>query len=197
MHFRVLFVSVALALPLSALADDHQHSLGAHVHGLGTLNIALENQRLELQLTSPAMNIVGFEYQPTTAADLQSIKAAQSNLSHAAELFVLSPAAQCRLTSVSIDNPLLTESDTHAYEHEHEHEHEHESQPAAQIAEHQHSDISAHYQYHCAKPAQLNSIDLAGLFKQFSQTEKIQVQLIAGDHQQGAELSANNTLLSW
>lgn len=193
MHFRVLFASVALALPLSALADDHQHSLGAHVHGLGTLNIALENQRLELQLTSPAMNIVGFEYQPTTAADLQSIKAAQSNLSHAAELFVLSPAAQCRLTSVSIDNPLLTESDTHA----HEHEHEHESQPAAQIAEHQHSDISAHYQYHCAKPARLNSIDLTGLFKQFSQTEKIQVQLIAGDHQQGAELSAKNTLLSW
>lgn len=195
MYFRVLFASVALALPLSALADDHQHSLGAHVHGLGTLNIALENQRLELQLTSPAMNIVGFEYQPTTAADLQSIKAAQSNLSHAAELFVLSPAAQCHLTSVSIDNPLLTESDTHA--HEHEHEHEHESQPAAQIAEHQHSDISAHYQYHCAKPARLNSIDLAGLFKQFSQTEKIQVQLIAGDHQQGAELSAQNTLLSW
>lgn len=195
MHFRVLLASVALALPLSALADDHQHSLGAHVHGLGTLNIALENQRLELQLTSPAMNIVGFEYQPTTAADLQSIKAAQSNLSHAAELFVLSPAAQCRLTSVSIDNPLLTESDTHA--HEHEHEHEHESQPAAQIAEHQHSDISAHYQYHCAKPARLNSIDLTGLFKQFSQTEKIQVQLIAGDHQQGAELSAKNTLLSW
>ena len=189
MHFRVLFASVALALPLSALADDHQHSLGAHVHGLGTLNIALENQRLELQLTSPAMNIVGFEYQPTTAADLQSVKAAQSNLNHAAELFVLSPAAQCRLTSVSIDNPLLTESDTH--------EHEHESQPAAQIAEHQHSDISAHYQYHCAKPARLNSIDLTGLFKQFSQTEKIQVQLIAGDHQQGAELSAQNTLLSW
>lgn len=195
MHFRVLFASVVLALPLSTLADDHQHSLGAHVHGLGTLNIALENQRLELQLTSPAMNIVGFEYQPTTAADLQSIKAAQSNLSHAAELFVLSSAAQCRLTSVSIDNPLLTESDTHA--HEHEHEHEHESQPAAQIAEHQHSDISAHYQYHCAKPARLNSIDLTGLFKLFSQTEKIQVQLIAGDHQQGAELSAQNTLLSW
>ena len=191
MHFRVLFASVALALPLSALADDHQHSLGAHVHGLATLNIALENQRLELQLTSPAMNIVGFEYQPTTAADLQSIKAAQDTLNHAAELFVLSPTAQCRLTSVKIDNPLLTESD------DHDHDHDHESQHEAHNAEHQHSDISAHYQYRCAKPARLNSIDLAGLFKQFSQTEKIQVQLIAGDHQQGAELSANNTLLSW
>ena len=80
---------------------------------------------------------------------------------------------------------------------DHDHDHDHESQPAAEIAEHQHNDISAHYQYHCATPAQLNSIDLAGLFKLFTQTEKIQVQLIVGDHQQGAELSAKNTSLSW
>jgi len=84
-----------------------------------------------------------------------------------------------------------------AHEHDHDHDHDHESQHEADIAEHQHNDISAHYQYHCATPAQLKSIDLAGLFKLFTQTEKIQVQLIAGDHQQGAELSAKNTSLSW
>ncbi|HHX06485.1 MAG TPA: DUF2796 domain-containing protein, partial [Pseudomonas sp.] len=167
------------------------HSLEAHVHGIGTLNIALENQLLELQLESPAMNIIGFEYQPTTEADIQSVKAAQNTLSNAAELFAFSPAAQCRLTSVSIENALLKGSGAH------DHDHDHESQPAAEIAEHQHNDISAHYQYHCATPAQLNSIDLAGLFKLFTQTEKIQVQLIVGDHQQGAELSAKNTSLSW
>lgn len=191
MRFRTLVASAVLALPLSVLADDHQHSLEAHVHGLGTLNIALENQLLELQLESPAMNIIGFEYQPTTAADIQSVKAAQNKLSNAAELFAFSPAAQCHLTSVSIDNALLTESDTHG------HDHNQKSQPEAEIAEHQHNDISVHYQYHCATPAQLNSIDLAGLFKLFTQTEKIQVQLIVGDHQHGAELSAKNTSLSW
>ena len=193
MRFRTLVASAVLALPISVLADDHQHSLEAHVHGLGTLNIALENQLLELQLESPAMNIIGFEYQPTTEADIQSVKAAQNTLSNAAELFAFSPAAQCRLTSVSIENALLKGSGAH----DHDHDHDHESQPAAEIAEHQHNDISAHYQYHCATPAQLNSIDLAGLFKLFTQTEKIQVQLIVGDHQQGAELSAKNTSLSW
>lgn len=191
MHLRTLLASAALALSFPVLADDHQHSLEAHVHGIGTLNIALENQLLELQLESPAMNIIGFEYQPTTEADIQSVKAAQNTLSNAAELFAFSPAAQCRLTLVSIHNALLKGSGAH------DHDHDHESQPAAEIAEHQHNDISAHYQYHCATPAQLNSIDLAGLFKLFTQTEKIQVQLIVGDHQQGAELSAKNTSLSW
>ena len=193
MHLRTLLASAALALSFPVLADDHQHSLEAHVHGIGTLNIALENQLLELQLESPAMNIIGFEYQPTTEADIQSVKAAQNTLSNAAELFAFSPAAQCRLTSVSIENALLKGSGAH----DHDQDHDHESQPAAEIAEHQHNDISAHYQYHCATPAQLNSIDLAGLFKLFTQTEKIQVQLIVGDHQQGAELSAKNTSLSW
>ncbi len=191
MRFRTLAASAVLALPLSVLADDHPHSLEAHVHGLGTLNIVLENQLLELQLESPAMNIIGFEYQPTTAADIQSVKAAQNTLSNAAEMFAFSPAAQCRLTSVSIHNALLKGSGAH------EHDNDHESQHEADIAEHQHNDISAHYQYHCATPAQLKSIDLAGLFKLFTQTEKIQVQLIVGDHQQGAELSAKNTSLSW
>ena len=193
MHLRTLLASAALALSFPVLADDHQHSLEAHVHGIGTLNIALENQLLELQLESPAMNIIGFEYQPTTTADIQSVKAAQNKLSNAAELFAFSPAAQCRLTSVSIENALLKGSGAH----DHDHDHDHESQHEADIAEHQHNDISAHYQYHCATPAQLNSIDLAGLFKLFTQTEKIQVQLIVGDHQQGAELSAKNTSLSW
>ena len=195
MHLRTLLASAALALSFPVLADDHQHSLEAHVHGIGTLNIALENQLLELQLESPAMNIIGFEYQPTTEADIQSVKAAQNTLSNAAELFAFSPAAQCRLTLVSIHNALLKGSGAH--EHDHDHDHDHESQHEADIAEHQHNDISAHYQYHCATPAQLNSIDLAGLFKLFTQTEKIQVQLIVGDHQQGAELSAKNTSLSW
>ena len=86
MHLRTLLASAALALSFPVLADDHQHSLEAHVHGIGTLNIALENQLLELQFESPAMNIIGFEYQPTTAADIQAVKAAQNTLSNAAEL---------------------------------------------------------------------------------------------------------------
>lgn len=84
MHFRTLLTSAALALSFSALVDDPQHSLEAHIHGLDTLNVALENQLLELQFESSTMNIAGFEYQPTTVADIQSVKAVQNTLRNAA-----------------------------------------------------------------------------------------------------------------
>lgn len=184
MRITQLIASVVFTLPIMALADDHQHSLEAHVHGVATLNIALENQQLELQFASPAMNIVGFEYQPKSNADQQTVAAAQSSLHNAAALFALSSAAQCTLTSVDIESDLLETAD----EDEHAESHD---------AEHQHSEINAHYHYHCATPAALNSIDLAGFFKQFPRTEHIQVQLITADQQQGVELSHKHTHLNW
>jgi cell division protein ZapA (FtsZ GTPase activity inhibitor) len=195
MRISHCIVSAALALPVAALADDHQHSLEAHVHGIATLNIALEEQQLELQIESPAMNIVGFEYQPKTATDKQTVEAAQSTLKDAAALFVLNPAAQCTLTSVSVDNDLLEETDEH--DHDHDHDHESHSDVESHDAEHSHSDINAHYHYHCSKPAALNNLDLAGFFKQFPRTEKIRVQFITADQQQGVELSHEHTQFNW
>ncbi len=187
MRISHCIVSAALALPVLAFASDHQHSLEAHVHGMAMLNVALEDQQLELQLESPAMNIVGFEYQAKSTADKQTVEAAQSRLNNAAALFALSTAAACTLTSVSIDNDLLEDTDKHKKEENAE----------SHDADHQHSDITAHYHYHCTTPAALGNIDLAGFFKQFPNTEKIQVQLITADQQQGVELSHKRTLLNW
>lgn len=187
MRITQFIASVVLTLPITAIADDHQHSLEAHVHGVAALNIALEEQQLELQLESPAMNIFGFEYQPATAADIQTVKAAQDNLNNAAALFSLSSAAQCTLTSVEIESDLLQKTDGH----------DSHSHPEPHDAEDQHSEINAHYHYHCAAPDALNSINLAGFFKTFPLTEKIQVQLITADQQQGVELSHKHTQLNW
>ena len=35
----------------------------AHVHGIGKLNVAFDGNNLIIELTSPAVNIVGFEHQ--------------------------------------------------------------------------------------------------------------------------------------
>ena len=61
----------------------------------------------------------------------------------------------------------------------------------------EHSEIHAHYRFDCASPEQLKSLDLAELFKRFPATEKIQVQLIGPNGQQGAELSRSSTSLSF
>lgn len=187
MRIIPLITSLAVILPLTVFADDPQHSLAAHVHGVATLNIALEDQQLELQLTSPAMNMVGFEYQPISAADKQAAAEAQTKLNNPAALFNLTATAQCSLTSLSIDHDWLENSDQHGHQHEEE----------AHAADHQHSDVSAHYHYRCATPAALNSIDLAGFFKQFARTEHIQVQLISAEQQLGVELSHKDTQINW
>lgn len=187
MRISHCIVSVALALPVVAFANDHQHSLEAHVHGAAMLNIVLEEQQLELQLESPAMNIVGFEYQAKNATDKKTMKAAHNSLNDAATLFSLSTAAQCTITSVSIENDLLEQTDEHDHPQDN---HTHDADP-------QHRDITVHYHYHCATPEALKQIDLAGFFKQFPQTEKIQVQLVTAAQQQGAELSHKHSQLNW
>ncbi|MDY0205575.1 MAG: DUF2796 domain-containing protein [Pseudomonas sp.] len=206
MRFSYLLAPLFFALtPLSISAqehnhDDHEHqhehshSLGAHVHGVATLNIALENQQLEMQLDSPAMNIVGFEYKPSSDADKQAVVDAERTLKNEQALFALTTAGQCALSSMSIDNDLTEQHDEHEHGHDNDHDH------AAHSDEkdtHQHSDISAHYVFNCTAPSKLNSIDLAGFFKAFPKTEKINVQLVTPEAQNGAELSPSNTVLSW
>ena len=61
-----------LPLAMAHAADDHDHehaSLGAHEHGAGSLDVALDGQTLELDLDGPSMNLVGFEHLATTDAD--------------------------------------------------------------------------------------------------------------------------------
>lgn len=196
MRLRYLLAPLVLALtPLSLVANahdhdhghEHQHSLAAHVHGVATLNIALEGQQLEMHLESPMMNIVGFEYQPSSAADKQAVVEAERTLKDEQLIFALTPDAQCALSSISIDND-LAEQDQDAHQH---------AAPAEDHADHQHSDIQASYMFNCTAPSKLNSIDLAGLFKAFPQTEKIRVQLITPSMQQGIELSPSQTSVSW
>ena len=191
MRLPFLLVPVLVALaPLSIAANEHQHehhkhehSLAAHVHGLATLDIALEGQRLELQLNSPAMNIVGFEYQPNSAADKKTVADAERTLKNEQLLFKLSQDAQCALSSVNIENDLTG----HTEEHE----------QATHSDEHKHSDIQVSYTFNCAKPNKLTSIDLAGFFTAFPLTEKIHLQLITAETQQGAKMSASTPQLDW
>lgn len=151
---------------------------------MATLNIALEEQQLALELHSPAINIVGFEYQPGSDADKQTVLNAERTLKNEQLLFKLTTAAQCVLSAVSINNDLAEHNDAHHSSAEHE-------------DQHQHSDIQVSYQFNCALPAKLTGIDLDGFFKAFPLTETIHVQLISANTQQGAELSQGNTAIHW
>ncbi len=189
-----------LALPFALLplalanAQSHEHdhaehgSLGKHEHGVASLNVALDGNTLEIQLESPAMNIVGFEHAASSAADQAKVAAARQQLQQPQALFALPIEAKCTLKQHELQGALFA---AHADEHEHEH-------GAHEPGEEQgHSDISAHYQFDCATPAALQTLELGSFFGSFPDTEKLDVQLIGPSGQQGVQLSPGNARLSF
>ena len=164
--------------------DHHHDSLGAHEHGVASLNAALDGNLLELQLESPAMNLVGFEHAAKSDADKAKVAAAKRELEQPITLFALD-SGDCKATEVELQSPLFGDAD-HGHDHDHDHDHEGE-----------HSDIRAHYRFECTKANELKQLDLAELFKRFPATEKIQVQLIGPNGQQGVELTPAQPRLSF
>lgn len=188
MRHLLLALPFALLPLVAAQAHEHGHdhdSLGAHEHGVASLNAALDGNLLELQFESPAMNLVGFEHAAKSDADKAKVAAAKRELEQPISLFALT-SGDCQATQVELQSPLFA-GKAHDHKHDH-HDHKHEGE---------HSDIHAHYRFECAKANELKQLDLAELFKRFPATEKIQVQLIGPNGQQGVELTPAQPRLSF
>ena len=164
------FALLPLAVAHAADEHDHEHgSLGAHEHGVGRLNAALDGKTLELELESPAMNLVGFEHVATSDADKAKVAAVRAQLEKPLALFNLPTAAGCVVENQELESPLFGDKpdadDDHDEDAKDEDGHEHH---------HDHSEIHAHYQFTCATSAALKSLDLANIFTRFPATQKIQ-----------------------
>ncbi|WGT25883.1 DUF2796 domain-containing protein [Pseudomonas marginalis] len=187
-----------LPLAIAHAADEHDHdhehgSLGAHEHGVGRLNAVLDGQALELELDSPAMNLVGFEHLATTAADKAKVAAARKQLENPLALFNLPKAAGCVISSQELNSPLFGDKP----EADHDDDDDHDAKDGAHEHHHDHSEIHAHYQFTCATPTALGNLDLTQVFKTFPATQKIQVQLIGPSGQQGVEATATAATLKF
>lgn len=186
---RLLLALPFALLPGFALAVEHDHdhdhahhdSLSAHQHGAAELDAALDGATLEIELRSPAMNLVGFEHAPSSEADTRKLADARKQLEQPNGLFGLPAAAACTLAVTELESPLF-EGEAHDHDEEHEHDED---------REHQHSEMHAHYHFDCATPQALQALDLQGVFKAFPGTRKIQAQLIGPKGRRGAQLDVD------
>ncbi|KAA5837884.1 DUF2796 domain-containing protein [Pseudomonas chlororaphis] len=189
------FALLPLAIAHAAEKHDHDHehgSLGAHEHGVARLNAALDGQTLELELESPAMNLVGFEHAASTDADKAKVAAVRAQLEKPLALFSLPPAAGCVVAQQELESPLFGDKPE-----DHDEDHDDAKSAGGHEHHHEHSEIHAHYQFTCATPGALKNLDLAGVFKTFPATQKIQVQLISPSGQQGVEATAKAASLKF
>ncbi|MEO1819856.1 DUF2796 domain-containing protein [Pseudomonas sp.] len=207
---RRTLLALALALPCSQALHAHEHehehdSLGAHEHGVASLNLVVDGNQVSLELDSPAANLVGFEYQPSTDEDRATVARVKAALEQADGLFTLTAAADCQLQLVELDSPLFAAHDHDEHEHEHEdHDHDehdhHDADEHAHDGEHEHehgdhADIEGRFDYVCSAPEHLEALTLP-LFNDYPAMQRIQVQAITASGQHGAVLTAEQPTLS-
>ena len=159
-----------------------EHS--SHVHGLAEITIIIENNRLAIEVKSPAINLIGFEHKASTPKHISAVNQAELLLSNPEEIFSFSNG-HCQLINKSIDLPHIKKTHHHL-----------EKEHVKSINKHDnHSELIAHYSYHCEKTSALSAITVT-LFDLFPSLQKIYV-MWATETQQGAiSLSATNKVIN-
>lgn len=175
------------ALAWSGLAhEDHDHDpvgQGAHVHGLGRLDVAQEGPEIHLGLEVPAMSLIGFEHAPRRDVERAALQKAVAALKDGPALFRLTEAARCTLAEVAVESALLEPGNGSG----------NEDQDPGPVVE-GHADILAEYRFVCADPAALREVRVM-LFERFPALERLQAQLVTDRGQARAELTPGAPVL--
>lgn len=146
-------VAVLLAAtPFLAAQAQQQH---AHVHGQLKLDVAVDGPTVVIDMESPLDNIVGFERAPKTDAEKKTVEEAVAQLRAADKLFVIDPAANCKLGPVDLRSGALGLGNPDPNE------------PVG------HADLDATFSFNCTNAAAAKFIDvnLFGVFKGLRQID--------------------------
>ncbi|MFA5949520.1 MAG: DUF2796 domain-containing protein [Hyphomicrobium sp.] len=186
--------ALALASGPAVAAEEHRQ-LGPHEHGHGTLNIAVENNQLSIDLDVPGMDILGFEHTPSTPEQKATAVAAEAKLKDALVLFKVPAAAGCSVHEAKV-----------AIEAETEHEHGAEQKDAEkkpdtdkhEPGEHEkgeaHSDYNATYVLRCAKSSEITSIAF-DYFAKFPGAKALTVNIVSNSTQSSYEVTREKPIL--
>ena len=112
MNKTLIAVFVTVAAPVCA---ENTRQMDAHEHGVGQLNIAVEESSVVMEFHAPGADIVGFEHPAEATEDKAAIERAIGVLSHPLDLFIFPENANCSVKSVHV----ALENEEGAVEHGH------------------------------------------------------------------------------
>ncbi|HEU0157987.1 MAG TPA: DUF2796 domain-containing protein [Hyphomicrobiaceae bacterium] len=181
---RLAVLGSGLGLSLAAgVGNAQQRQLGAHEHGRGTLNLAIEGTRVSLELEVPAADIIGFEHVAKTPRQKAAVAQAKKQLLAPQALFKFPGAAGCVVADASVD----LEADG-----EHEHEQAKAGGDGAKTAdagqEANHSNFHAQYSFTCKTTASITVVEF-GYFQAFAGAQKLEVNVITAKGQSSFEVT--------
>jgi len=202
----ILGTSSAMLVALSASVAAHEP--GAHVHGVASLQVAIDGKQVSIDMDSPLDNIVGFEHAAKTDKDRQAIKAMAAKFHQGEKLFVLTPAAQCTLQSVNLNSAVIdptllakegagpTSPNSPAAPASPTPPSEVKPTAAGKKSAAVHGDLEATLSFVCANPTVLKELDVR-LFDAFPHLKRLNAALVGPRGQTSAKLTAAKTQLSW
>jgi len=97
----------AITVTIGSALSTWAYGAGPHVHGVATLEIAIDDAAVQINLNSPLDSLLGFERAPRNQKERQAARIMASKLHQADSLFIFTPAAECRLESARLESPLL------------------------------------------------------------------------------------------
>jgi len=174
-----LILTAVLALSTSNTFAKEGHKKKrhhkAHTHGIGSLNIVIDQSEIHAEFEIPAESIVGFEYAPKSKAEKKAVSDAKSFWTRENNVFHLSKAARCSPKSSQVN---------FEFEKKKGHDHHQES----------HSELHANYSFKCDSLKELDSIEFLPLRK-LKGIHKIKGQLATHRKQGPITLTKKNPVL--
>lgn len=153
---RTALALLAASSAASAAAGEH----GAHRHGHGSVNIAIEGNVLWLELEVPGADIVGFEHPAATAEEKKAVAEALAALKQPAALFSIPDGAGCQPS---------------------------ETKASLEAEDGGHNAFRAEYSFACEAPDRIDRIGF-GFFDRFPRSVELEVNVIIGDSQRSHEV---------
>lgn len=198
--FCLLSLLGALGINNAAAQERIEHQ--GHQHGSALIQIALQGSALNVILTSPSANLLGFEHAATSEQELQTLAQLKRDFAQDLSLLSFNSQAGCKVNQISVEQTFEEHEhhddeghDEHHDDKEHNKHHDSEGHNEASEAETTdnpavvHSEIVAQWRFHCNQPERFKTLQ-SQLFAKYPTLEKISVEFISDSRQSGATLTA-------
>lgn len=192
----LLFALTSSLLHINSVAGEDT-TFDTHVHGVSELTITIEKQQLEIEMISPAINIVGFEHRAITKKEQAIIRRAELRLSKHEDMFTFT-GKNCVLTNQVIDTSSLTtqhQEKNNWYNDSYKYNLEHLSEKNMR-ADIGHYEVIARYSYRCIKTSTLPIITVT-IFDLFSGISQINTRWLTDTRQGSSMLNINNQVINF
>lgn len=179
---RTIQLALLASVAAAPLLAQESREMGAHVHGVSTLELAVEDGLLEMNFTSPGADIVGFEYAASTDKDKDAVETAIRTMLLPENIVTLPEAAECRLTEVlaHLDSGDHGPDEDAEHDHAESEDHDHEEHAEGEGDAHEggeHSEFHARYIFACEHPENLTTVGFP-FFETFENAQEIEAQFV-------------------